>query len=61
MGRSTVTQLLDKAGRVDMVYLDFSKAFDSVSHKLLLHKHRSFGFHLIGRRQTVVVDGVNSD
>ena len=80
-GRSTVTQLLevfhevsailDNAGQVDMVYLDFSKAFDSVSHKLLLHKLRSFGFHsnllswfeayLTGRRQRVVVDGIHSD
>ena len=80
-GRSTPTQLLtvfheisaamDNAGQVDMIYLDYSKAFDSVSHKLLLHKIQSFGIHsnllnwfeayLTGREQRVVVDGVNSD
>lgn len=80
-GRSTTTQLLtvfheisaamDNAGQVDMIYLDFSKAFDSVSHKLLLHKIQSFGIHsnllnwfhayLSGREQRVVVDGVHSD
>ena len=51
--------------------IDFSKAFDSVSHELLIHKLGSFGFHsdllqwfeayLSGRRQRVVVDGVFSD
>ena len=54
-----------------MVYLDFSKAFDSVSHEPLIHKLSSFGFHsdlirwfrayLTGRRQRVVVDGTYSD
>ena len=62
---------MDNAGQVDMIYLDFSKAFDSVSHKLLLHKIQSFGIHsnllnwfnsyLSGREQRVVVDGVHSD
>ena len=54
-----------------MVYLDFSKAFDSVSHELLIHKLSSLSFHLdlirwfraylTGRRQQVVVDGTCSD
>jgi hypothetical protein len=50
------------------VHLDFSKAFDKVSHKLLLHKLRSYGFsgsllkwfnnYLTNRTQRVVIDGV---
>ena len=80
-GRSTVSQLLtvlqevscvlDSAGQVDVIYLDFSKAFDSVSHELILHKLQSFGIHLdlLGwfksylnnHQQRVVVEGCNSD
>ena len=52
-GRSTITNLititqficeqLDNAGQVDVVYTDFSSAFDMVDHGLLLNKLSSFG------------------
>ena len=58
-GRSTVTNLLifqqyllgalEKGYQVDVIYTDFSKAFDSVDHGILLRKLGSFGFsnHMI--------------
>ena len=57
--RSTCTQLLttlndftllaDNKMRVDAVYIDFAKAFDSVSHSKLLLKATLYGFtsHLL--------------
>ena len=33
-----IMHMLDSDSSVDMVYLDFSKAFDKVDHGILLHK-----------------------
>ena len=65
-----VTRLVDKAKAVDIVYLDFSKAFDMVSHSILLGKLAARGLDrytllwvrnwLEGHAQWVVVNGVKS-
>ena len=79
--RSTCTQLLDtlnqwttevsKRMRVDAVYIDFAKAFDSVSHEKLLVKLRAYGIDyellnwlrsfLSGRTQCVYIENDMSD
>ena len=51
-GRSTMLQLLrimdewteclESGGQINVIYTDFEKAFDKVSHKLLLHKLRLY-------------------
>ena len=80
-GRSTSLQLmnvidmwtkaLDKRFSIDIVYLDFRKAFDTVPHKRLLHKLEAYGINrpilgwvrnfLTGRVQQVCVNGMYSD
>lgn len=63
---------LDKKHAVLMLFLDFSKAFDCVNHRILLHKlAKYFSFHstaislinsyLTNRKQYVVVNNINSD
>lgn len=37
-----ITDALDRGERVLVGYLDFQKAFDSVNHRLLIHKMRSY-------------------
>ena len=79
-GKNCLTQLLHHIEDIicdlnldknaDVLYLDFSKAFDKVDHKILLKKIQAFGIRgklydwiasfLTGRKQHVIVDGVMS-
>ena len=66
-----VTKWVDEGSNVDMIYLDFAKAFDKVPHQRLLkilQAHGIYGNTLIwikdwlhGRRQKVVQEGTESD
>ena len=76
-GRSCLTQLLkhhdqiislmEQHQNVDVVYLDFSKAFDKVDHNIVLAKAHNMGVQgklldwirefLTNRKQSVVVNG----
>ncbi|KAF7238311.1 RNA-directed DNA polymerase from mobile element jockey [Varanus komodoensis] len=65
-----VSRWLDGGDAVDVVYLDFSKAFDKVPHDILVEKLRSFGIHqstvwwirawLTDRKQRVTISGESS-
>ncbi|RUM41879.1 MAG: hypothetical protein DSY80_08180 [Desulfocapsa sp.] len=65
------TEILDRGGEIDVIYLDFMKAFDTVPHRRLLSKLSSYGIHgevlswikafLCDRRQRVAVRGSFSD
>ena len=79
-GRSCLTQLIEHVDdvlkalndgkEVDVIYLDYSKAFDKVDHRILLAKMKMYGItgkvykwienFLSERSQTVAVDGEHS-
>ena len=79
-GRSCLTNLLDffhdmysvydNSRAIDILYLDFQKAFDKVPHKRLMAKVRSLGIidevsdwvedWLSNRKQRVVINGISS-
>ena len=39
------TKSLNEGIPVDIIYMDYMKAFDKVSHRHLLHKLENFGIH----------------
>ena len=65
-----MTSAIDRGRPVDVIFLDFQKAFDKVPHKRLLLKLNSFGIKgnllrwiqkwLHGREQRVVINGCSS-
>ncbi|KAK4832283.1 LOW QUALITY PROTEIN: hypothetical protein QYF61_021682 [Mycteria americana] len=58
-----VTCLVDEGKAVDVIYLDFRKAFNVVSHSILLEKTSAHGLvknWLDGRAQRLVVNGAKS-
>lgn len=65
-----ITDKLDNGENIDVIYLDFSKAFDKVPHKRLISKLQSFGISenfrnwisnwLSFRKQRVVLNGKKS-
>jgi hypothetical protein len=65
-----ITKNMSAGKQTDILIMDFSKAFDKVSHNLLLHKLEYYGIRgninrwiasfLYNHTQAVVVDGESS-
>ena len=67
--QNKILEKLEKSNNVDVIYIDFAKAFDRVDHGLLLKKLKKNGFNgkigvwihnfLSNRQQCVAVNGTN--
>ena len=65
------TEILDRDGKIDAIYFDFMKAFDTVPHNRLISKLQGHGINnamcnwitsfLSNRRQRVVINGTHSN
>ena len=65
------TEELDNRNNVDIMYLDFQKAFDTVPHQSLITQLKCYGMHgdiirriedfLKDRKQRVQINGTSSD
>ena len=61
---------MEKSNNVDVIYLNFAKAFDNVNHSILLNKLKKIGMNgkigvwihnfLLNRQQCVAVNGTTS-
>lgn len=66
-----LSNVIDQQGQVDVIYTDFSKAFDRLDHRILLIKMEQFGFstsliqllssYLTNRSQYVLYNGFHSN
>ena len=66
----TITQILEEGDNVDVIYLNFSKAFDKVDFLVTLRKIKNLGItgnigkwiysFLTDRTQSVIVNGMKS-
>ena len=67
----SVSQTLDEGSFVFGIFVDLQKAFDTVDHKILLHKLEYYGIrgvcndwfksYLSDQKQFVSINGYNSD
>ena len=67
----TITTALDEGSGIDVIYLDYAKAFDTVPHRRLMTKLHAYGIgwslllwieeFLTNRRQKVSVRGTDSE
>ena len=65
-----ISESLDEIGQIDVIYTDFSKAFDCLDHFILLNKLDNYGFsnalillfksYLLNRTQLVEYQNVRS-